>query len=1114
MERVKKIMVILLTVALVIPGMPANTAKGAAFMTEEEVGEMYAAGSQNPNYSRVSVHDPSIVVGYYEGDTYTASAKVYGEQNEAGTRNKVYFIFGTHRSFAYSTDLENWKSFRNNISTDSTAKSLFAEGGSWSERGDSVYSLVSRGGSNLWAPDVAWNPYYKNEDGTAGAWMMYMSVNGCSWNSSIALLTSDSLNGDWTYRGTVIYSGFDDGTTYDYTATDYKEVTGDTSLPSRYLGGAWQWSDGNTKCTASRWNTEYGAHAIDPCIVIEGDELWMTYGSWSGGIYMIKIDNETGLRDKAEKYELKANVSDPYMGLKIAGGSFASGEASYIQKMDGKFYLFVTNGGLNADGGYNMRVFSSDNLTGPYKDLSGDDARYAKKNVASTYEEGTYSSITNNEDNINGTVGNRLMSYYKWDFMSDGYTAQGHNSVLLDDDGKKYVVYHTRFVNNGFYEDRVHQLFVAGNGGLVTAPFEYCGESLSETPYDKARLAGDYQILTHGDVNYSGKECVTEKTISLNEDGTVTGEYTGTWEQGADGPSVTLKCGNVTYQGVFVEQKIEGSNWPAMCFTVVGDNDISVWGYRIEDDKAAVAKNAAEFQGGIGSSTYQDLELVRKLSDDVAVTWESSRPDVISGTGKVTLPKEDTKVTMTAVISRGSAAVKKEYTTTVMAKGLDAINTEEGLEASYSFDDSELSNAKNSSESATLLFRGTSSRPVQREDSDRGSKVLHTDKGNSTSNSYIQINNPLKGKNTAGATVSLWVKCDDNNVWGEIWSFFDDNKSRLFLTQNAFLGYNYNDGEVYFDCNNGATVTNAIGSGKWRLVTVSIDRDGYGIYIDGEMKYNKQQNAAFAGTSGYDEAMGNRLLDLFNTSNHFYIGYGGYWGSGALFVDNLKIYSAALGNAEISKLYQEEKTKMVSDKAAADKAAADKAAADKAAADKAAADKAAADKAAADKAAADKAAADKAAQSSDDDEAAVVGTVYTVGKLKYKVTSMGNGKNYVTVTGVKSKSMTSATINATVKIKGNTFQVRQIGAGAFAKCKKLKKVTIGKNVTQIGKKAFYQCSKLKTVTVKSKKITGVGSNALKGVYKKAKIKVPSSKLKKYKKLFKKNGQKSSVKITK
>ena len=72
------------------------------------------------------------------------------------------------------------------------------------------------------------------------------------------------------------------------------------------------------------------------------------------------------------------------MGRKIAGGSFASGEASYIQKINGKFYLFITNGGLNADGGYNMRVFSSDDITGPYKDLSGDDARFAKRNVASS----------------------------------------------------------------------------------------------------------------------------------------------------------------------------------------------------------------------------------------------------------------------------------------------------------------------------------------------------------------------------------------------------------------------------------------------------------------------------------------------------------------------------------------------------------------------------------------------------------------------------------------------------------------------------------------------------------------------------------------------------------
>lgn len=1111
MEKIKKIMAILLVAALVIPTMPAMVAEGkeeVTYLTEQEVSELYAANAANPNYKRVSVHDPSIVIGYYDDDSYSASTKVYGEQNAEKTRKKIYFIFGTHRSFAYSTDLKNWNSFKNNINKDVTANSLFKKEASWSKRGDTVYSLVSNWGSNLWAPDVTWNPYYENEDGSKGAWMMYMSVNGCSWNSSIALLTSDSLNGNWDYRGTVIYSGFDDGTTYDYTATDYKEVTGDTSLPSRYLGGAWQWSDGNTKCTASKWNTEYGAHAIDPCILFEGDDLWMTYGSWSGGIYMIKIDKATGFRDKTTKYELKANESDPYMGLKLAGGSFASGEASYIQKMDGKFYLFVTNGGLNADGGYNMRVFSSDKITGPYKDLSGDDARYAKRNVASTYEPGTYTNITNNEDNINGTVGNRLMSYYKWDFMTDGNTAQGHNSAMVDDDGKKYVIYHTRFVNGFFYEDRVHQVFVAKNGGLVTAPFEYCGETLSETAYNASKICGDYQILTHGDVKYQSKECVTEKTISLNEDGTVSGEYTGTWEQDSDGPTVTIKCGNDTYEGVFVEQKIEGSNWNAMCLTVVGNNDVSIWGYRIADDKLAVVKNAGNFESNISNETFEDIKLNSTVPNQVEVEWESSHPDIISNTGKVTLPDKDTEVTMTATLRRGNVAAKKQYTTIVRAGGMDEVDVESGLEADYSFDDNNLANGKNSSASATLLSKGSVSKPVQKDDLDRGSKVLHTYKGSGNANSYVRMNNPLKGKEADGATVSLWVKCDDTNAWGEIWSFFDDDSSRLFLTQNAFLGYN--DGEVYFDCNNGATVTNALPRGAWKLVTVTVNKDSFSIYINGELKYNKQQNAAYRGTA-YDEAMGNRVLNLMNTSNFFYIGYGGFWGSGALSVDNLKIYSNALGNTAVSKLYQVEKAKMDTESAAAKKAAADKAAADKAAADKAAADKAAADKAAADKAAADKAAADKAAA---EEEAAVVGNTYTVGKLKYKVTSMGNGKNYVTVTGVKSKSLTSATVNATVTIKGNTFKVQQIGDSAFAKCRKLQKVTVGSNVTKLGKKAFYNCTKLKNITVKSKKITSVGSNALKGIHKKAKIKVPASKLKKYKKLFKKKGQKSTVKITK
>ena len=158
-------------------------------------------------------------------------------------------------------------------------------------------------------------------------------------------------------------------------------------------------------------------------------------------------------------------MSDKYQGIKLAGGNNVSGEAPYIEYIDGYYYLYVTLGGLTSVGGYNMRVFRSEDVTGPYVDLSGNDARYSSNNTSA--------------GSINGSVGNRVMSNYKWDYMNYGYVAQGHNSAFVDDDGKAYVIYHTRF-NDGTegHQVRVHQQFVNEDGWLVTAPFEYSGETL------------------------------------------------------------------------------------------------------------------------------------------------------------------------------------------------------------------------------------------------------------------------------------------------------------------------------------------------------------------------------------------------------------------------------------------------------------------------------------------------------------------------------------------------------------------------------------------------------------------------------------------------------------
>jgi hypothetical protein len=143
-----------------------------------------------------------------------------------------------------------------------------------------------------------------------------------------------------------------------------------------------------------------------------------------------------------------------------------------------------------------------------------------------------------------------------------------------------------------------------------------------------------------------------------------------------------------------------------------------------------------------------------------------------------------------------------------------------------------------------------------------------------------------------------------------------------------------------------------------------------------------------------------------------------------------------------------------------------------------------------------------------------VGSTYTIGKLKYKVTLTKSSSRTVTVISPKNKKVTSVSIPATVKIQNQAYKVTAVADKAFANCKKLKKVVVGKNVTSLGKNVFSGDSKLKAITIQSKKLNKVGSGALKGINKKAKIKVPSAKLKNYKKLLKGKGQGSKVKIVK
>ncbi|MCD8124003.1 MAG: leucine-rich repeat protein [Lachnospiraceae bacterium] len=107
--------------------------------------------------------------------------------------------------------------------------------------------------------------------------------------------------------------------------------------------------------------------------------------------------------------------------------------------------------------------------------------------------------------------------------------------------------------------------------------------------------------------------------------------------------------------------------------------------------------------------------------------------------------------------------------------------------------------------------------------------------------------------------------------------------------------------------------------------------------------------------------------------------------------------------------------------------------------------------------------------------ALVKGDTFTAGSVKYKLTSA----SAVTVTGLSSKTATSAKIPATVKYGGVTYSVKAISASAFSGYTKLKTVSVGSKVTSIGSKAFYKCTALTKVTGCTA-VTSVSSSAFQG----------------------------------
>ncbi|MGX8698862.1 MAG: glycoside hydrolase family 43 protein, partial [bacterium] len=395
---------------------------------------------------------------------------------------------------------------------------------------------------HVWAPDVKYNP-------AMGKWVMYACTSSTFCGSNLCMLTSDTIDGTYEWQAGFIYSGVTADTLAQSDILDY--VTEEYAL-EHYI------------TRKGEYNFDEYPNAIDPTVFYDADgKLWMVYGSYSGGIFLLELDETTGLPIHPESdWE---NGVDAYYGKRLIGGGHKSIEGPYIlyDAESGYYFLFVSYGWLGADGGYQIRVFRAEAPDGPYVDMAGNAPRSGLNHAY---------------------FGLKLSGNYNLPSLKVAYKATGHNSAFVDDNGLRFVVSHVRFDNGteGF-SDRTKQFFLNEEGWPCLLPYQYNGPAtlLEE---NRSSLSGKYYVVNQG-MTVDGN-VAQPFILNLAENGNIYSAegQQGTWEikDGTPWLHFTLPSdwGDVEYSGYFARQ-LDEAGTEVTVFTAAGENE-SIWGVRYD----------------------------------------------------------------------------------------------------------------------------------------------------------------------------------------------------------------------------------------------------------------------------------------------------------------------------------------------------------------------------------------------------------------------------------------------------------------------------------------------------------------------------------------------------
>ena len=362
-------------------------------------------------------------------------------------------------------------------------------------------------------------------------------------------------------------------------------------------------------------NAEMYINAIDPQIIFtRSGDMYMAYGSFHAGLFIIEMDPETGLRAAGmnqvysddqvhsfnESREQSGSDGQKYCGVQIARGEMEApviarhddvkiydDEGNVTDTIDSRYFLMASYGTLAAT--YNMRYGISDSVTGVYEGFhapeeagsmldSSDGTRGNGYKFMGAYQfvyaDGTpMSALADYYDDTAGQVVTGATVPYKVyaPGHNDLYTTRGINIATRIN---RYDANDASSLLGGSFALFVNQYYLNSVGNIVINPNRYAGERLrTVTAREVAEITGgNWQAVVLQDTSTAA---MVSQAVQMSFNGTDGGSfYLGgeeyTWTVFGD-YFIKISCALDDYYGVVTPSWLEGVNCGGLAITAIGD---------------------------------------------------------------------------------------------------------------------------------------------------------------------------------------------------------------------------------------------------------------------------------------------------------------------------------------------------------------------------------------------------------------------------------------------------------------------------------------------------------------------------------------------------------------